>query len=153
MAEAVDLILSITELAGAVIKTGKQLYEIFQDGPKELRAILLETASLRAQLEFVDLFASSSGVASQEDHIKVQIERCQAIMKEIQQLLGRFTLDQSGKGRMSAARLRDGVLQLLRKPEVDQKLKELRCCRESLNSTLVADTWYAFYRALLDKQC
>ena len=41
---------------------------------KSWRAILLETASLKAQLEFVDLFTSSSEVASQKGKIRLQME-------------------------------------------------------------------------------
>ncbi|KAB5536671.1 hypothetical protein GE09DRAFT_335906 [Coniochaeta sp. 2T2.1] len=107
MAEVLDLVVSIVELAGAIISTGKQLYEIFQEGPKELRAILLETASLKTQLEFVDLFTSSSAAASQENEIQVQVEHSRQIMEEIYQLLSRFTTDQQDKGRRAAAKLRD----------------------------------------------
>ena len=141
MSEPVELALVVLELAGAVISVGKRLYELFQDGPKELRAILLETASFKAQLEFVDLFTSSSEFASQEDKIKLQIENSRRILEEMQQLLGRFAPERPEEGRRAAARMRDSITQLLRKPEVEQKLDALRSCRECLNFTLLAGTW------------
>jgi len=36
MAEVVELVVVVIELALAVISVGKRLYEVFQDGPKEL---------------------------------------------------------------------------------------------------------------------
>jgi len=62
-------------------------------------------------------------------------------MEAMQQFLGRFGPERPEEGRRAAARMRDSITRLLKKPDVEQKLKELQHCRECLNSTLLAGTW------------
>jgi plasmid stabilization system protein ParE len=146
MAEIVGLVATSVGVAVRLIKTGEALYRQFRDGPKELRAMILETAALESQLNHVHLFASDSD-ASYTNAIMLQVEHAQQTMQELQQLLDTAAADTAVRRRGAALKLRDAMTQLLRKPEVGQKLKELHSCRESLTFAIVADTRYVFRSA------